>query len=1147
MDTSTLNLYIVGGFLLLNLIIGLWAGRGIKDIRDYAVGKRMYGVGVITITFLATYFEGDNIFNAQRSILSHGLIAGLGLIFSAIMFLYAAKWIAPRIVAYKDCYTLGDLMGVFYGKNGEIISGIIGSVYCIIILSIQVIALGRLCESLLGWSFEWSILVGGSVIIIYSSFGGIRAVTITDILQFTVFIILIPIIVSTVVNDAGGLVNIFKNIPVDKMVIRGHENSTYYIITFFCGWLMPGYFASPPILQRMLMANSRESAKNILFISSGIIIFVRIAVILACFAVLVLCPDIVPSDGGAFIYVINNYFSPVAKSLSIVGILAILMSTMDSFLNSGGLLLSRNVFKPLLQRKNSQFNELKVVRYLTLFIGIFSLVVAMLGLEINFLAWLAYAVCITVIVVPLLMGLFKLKTDFKSFFIGLVSSFVFLCIAIQFIPYYIAVPIGMLINLFSYLIVHIIINKGIVIRKNKYEEVHWVPTLEGLRDTLLKAITIHIRVNNYLLNQFYVYKPQYVALAFTVCFSYMFPYLSLKNEGGYLIEIIKFVGACFCIALMLKPLWSDFFIKRLHLIWHFVLFYCLPFTNTLLFVINGGEPIYMLNLGLSIVLMSYFVDIKSFVFMNVMGGYMAYIFAKGLPGYVPFGYEAILITIYTYFGASVLGLIFAYNKQKDLHLVKLQNMSLKFREKFKNESLYDSMGVEEKIAKALGSENLRLSESLRDVTKSMQDMIHKVKRGDNIYLSNNMDFGKFDSEVNALVLVNSHIQELANRSKHYLQLNVKSVDMQEFIEEIDDVAGMFIPGDYSMISNTREERIKCDNGSIMVLFYNILEEINKQNVTNSDLIVDFSDTELSYKLSFLPKYEKKIKALRITITTAIDIYPSLYKNSYNSELLSPRDIRPLSELDLPKVESARILAAHYGVYELIDSLEDGYTIICVIPIDLREVRPAPVDIKSTGRIVNMWPRSKELEDQLKNKIIATAPGIDIKKIVKAIDIIKEYHSEQKRKSGEPFYLHPVEVAKILLDYSQNEDLVLAALLHDTLEDTSLHPMDIKTIFGARVAELVLGVTKIDFSGIPRTLNEQENLKYLQQADRDVMIIKLSDRIHNMRTIEGHEKEEKRRKIAQETLDFFVPRAKDLGLMGIYDELKALAEKVLHLL
>ncbi|WP_457096435.1 RelA/SpoT family protein [Lysobacter sp. P5_B9] len=158
------------------------------------------------------------------------------------------------------------------------------------------------------------------------------------------------------------------------------------------------------------------------------------------------------------------------------------------------------------------------------------------------------------------------------------------------------------------------------------------------------------------------------------------------------------------------------------------------------------------------------------------------------------------------------------------------------------------------------------------------------------------------------------------------------------------------------------------------------------------------------------------------------------------------------------------------------------------------------------------------------------------------------HAGQTRKSGEPYITHPVAVAKVLADQGLDIETLVAAILHDTLEDTPLTPEAITTEFGATVTELVDGVTKLDKLQFRdrQEANAESFRKMLLAMSRDlrVILIKLADRLHNMRTL-GAQSVEARRRIAAETLEIFAPIAQRLGMNLIKAELQDLGFRALH--
>ncbi|WP_448585550.1 RelA/SpoT family protein [Thermaurantiacus sp.] len=159
------------------------------------------------------------------------------------------------------------------------------------------------------------------------------------------------------------------------------------------------------------------------------------------------------------------------------------------------------------------------------------------------------------------------------------------------------------------------------------------------------------------------------------------------------------------------------------------------------------------------------------------------------------------------------------------------------------------------------------------------------------------------------------------------------------------------------------------------------------------------------------------------------------------------------------------------------------------------------------------------------------------------------HGSQLRASGDPYFSHPIEVAGILTDLRLDDETIATAILHDTLEDTVATPADLQRLFGDNVARLVEGVTKLSrIEAQSESERAAENLRRFVLAMSDdirVLIVKLADRLHNMRTLHHLKDPEKRRRIAKETWDIYAPLAERIGLYAFTDELNDLAFRELE--
>ena len=167
---------------------------------------------------------------------------------------------------------------------------------------------------------------------------------------------------------------------------------------------------------------------------------------------------------------------------------------------------------------------------------------------------------------------------------------------------------------------------------------------------------------------------------------------------------------------------------------------------------------------------------------------------------------------------------------------------------------------------------------------------------------------------------------------------------------------------------------------------------------------------------------------------------------------------------------------------------------------------------------------------------------------KAYNFALKAHENQKRQSGDPYAIHPIAVANILTELKLDSATIATGLLHDTIEDTYATYETIKNEFGKEVADLVDGVTKIsEFENQAKTNSKAENFRKLILAtskDIRVLLVKLADRLHNMRTLDAMPRKKKKR-IAKETLDIYAPIANRLGINRIKTELEDLGIQQLY--
>jgi guanosine-3',5'-bis(diphosphate) 3'-pyrophosphohydrolase len=188
------------------------------------------------------------------------------------------------------------------------------------------------------------------------------------------------------------------------------------------------------------------------------------------------------------------------------------------------------------------------------------------------------------------------------------------------------------------------------------------------------------------------------------------------------------------------------------------------------------------------------------------------------------------------------------------------------------------------------------------------------------------------------------------------------------------------------------------------------------------------------------------------------------------------------------------------------------------------------------------------QNELVDRVASYYPDYDEDLLNRAYVYAMHQHRNQTRESGAPYFSHPLEVAAIVTDLKLDQDSVVAALLHDTIEDTDATRKEIDELFGPNIGHLVDGLTKLKrIDLVSKKTRQGENLRRLLLAIADdvrVLLVKLADRLHNMRTL-NHVPMKKRQRIAQETMDIYAPLAGRMGMQGMREELEELAFQNLH--
>ena len=667
MHYLSLDHLVVCVFLLITLVVGLWAGRGIKDIREYAIANRVYGTGVLTITFLATLIGGSTIMGVVKNVFNDGIIPFITICVGPVVcMVWMALWVAPKMIHFEGCLTMGDVMGTLYGKQVQVATGVVGFLFTLCAVSAQIMALAYVYEFLLGFKSHWAIGLGGLIAITYAAFGGMKAVTITDVLQFVVLVIVVPMITHVMMHEVGGIKALWSRVSPEKLQIADHPKLGYYtsLSLFLC--VFSPSLLSPPFVARMLMARDKQQVTHMLFMGGTFILFFLLLITLVGLAAFVLFPTLAPDK--ILPHVVNVFFPAGLRGLCATGLIAVIMSTADSFLHAAGLSVTHDVIRPL---RATQFQELRWVKYCTFGIGCAAILLTLKIHSVFDIIIYGMGIMGATITVPFVAGVLGLKTDPRSFKIALwgtipvfIATNVWFGTAIQHWAY----PVSLMVNVLLFLGTHVLQNRGLVVeRRTGHQRLLGHPTWSSWTEWLPTPKKL-IAYSNQKLSQ---YGYDSVLFGLFLSLNYMVPFFmhgySNPTTYGWILAV-KSISIFLCVGLLLKPYWPKKLLTYFPTYYHLTLLYCLPFVTTFLFLLEERNIEWVVNIALSILFLIVLVDWLSFILLSILGITLGLAFYQLAIGSInlqlDFGTGYLLV--YTCIFSTLIALLFARRREQHL-------------------------------------------------------------------------------------------------------------------------------------------------------------------------------------------------------------------------------------------------------------------------------------------------------------------------------------------------------------------------------------------------------------------------------------------------------------------------------------------------
>ncbi len=774
-------------FLLINLLVGIYSGKGIKNIKEYAVGSRNFPTATLVATIVATWISATTLTITVAETYSSGLYYIIPGLADTISFVIIALFIAPRMKEFLGSVSVAEAMDKLYGNNARAITSILGVVPSIGVVAAQFILSSILLQNLTGVSGLYASLLSAFIVICYSTFGGIKSVTFTDMIQFATFCIVIPTLGIAVFENISNTNSIFEYVSHSELYsFKEFFNSSnpkfYTALIVFTFYLMPDLDSA--IFQRISMARDTKQAKKAFLIAAGFCLLIDsmlrfIGMAIAAKENVQLAPN------DLILHIINDYTPYYLKGIAVVGILAMIMSSADSYINSSSVLFSHDFCKSMGLKLSSK-SELLLARISAFFIGLAALILSIYYTNILGVMVAAYSFYSPVVSVPLLLAIFGFRTGIKAALSGMAAGFTTVVSFMLFTDMdgYVW---GLLANLTTIFTAHYLFRQpgGWVGIKDTRD-------LEDIRDERkIKWENNKISLKNFNFTEFcnknapkddkyYVYLGLFSAI---LLFSSIYTMSQDSYTNHYsLITLLQFSVLTFSTILITYPVWKSgpWSKNFIVLIWNFALIYSLIFSSSLIFITSNLEQSMLTIMVISFITLAVLVRWQVSVIMICIGmlsSFLVYTYNYGsesLTENISGNFKAIWSLL------VVSGLLIAFFKPKqeyqEMTEAKLDYQFAKMSEQQKE--LIETFEMKNEFLRNLNHETrtpIVGITTMGQILYENYDNLNEHQRKDAL-----REISSSSSRLSSLV---NNLIDLSQLSSINFKLNIQNIDLSTLVKE----------------------------------------------------------------------------------------------------------------------------------------------------------------------------------------------------------------------------------------------------------------------------------------------------------------------------------------------------------------------------
>ncbi|NRA74152.1 MAG: sodium:solute symporter family protein, partial [Rickettsiales bacterium] len=601
---SHIDIAIVIAYMFACLVIGLLNYGKIKNIRDYTLGTKPFATTVLLATTLATAISALQIGHIGK-IHKLGLIYIIPIFFKPISWLIFATLLIPNLHLFRKhkFISLSEIMEYWYGRTGRWVTNIISILLTVAITAVSIIAIGYLLHYFLNIPQNAGMIIGLAIVTTYSAFGGIASVAFTDVLQFLIFFIALPIACSIGLQHTGGIERIWAALPKTHT----HIDNIPLFISFIFYALIPQ--CAIPYTQRALMAKDQ---KQFLLSFLGVaVLLIPIMVVISLIGLITYIHNANIDSSTVLYHFIDHYLPIGTKGFLIAGILAMIMSTQDSYLNTTSVLLSHDICKKIWPSLTDK-QELLIARLSCIVVALTSISIIWVNKDIIGIIWLALNFFAPLISVPLLAGLLGTRINKDSLIFVVIASLITVTTTRFFTGAFDtkSATIGIITSAIVLYILH---------KKHKGRPIFSLPKVN--MNLLFDNLNKRVLNNSYSISSLYTVG---IALCINFLVGIFFANLDFFNPLNISLGAMVFS----LLMLLLNELWH-FHLKRYLIdIWRFCLIIGLLFIPSYIFSAHDFHILWLCNLILSVILFIVMSDIVIGIAFTLIAGFLGYLLSQ---------------------------------------------------------------------------------------------------------------------------------------------------------------------------------------------------------------------------------------------------------------------------------------------------------------------------------------------------------------------------------------------------------------------------------------------------------------------------------------------------------------------------------------